>query len=106
MQQVQKVLNVLRQHKLCLNLEKCSFAMTIIKYLGYVIESVGIQVDLDKIKTIREWTVPRNVQKLSFLNLVNFYRIFVFRFNHIAWPLNQLTKGGGRKDFRWMIVKQ
>jgi len=107
MQQLQKVLNVLRHHKLCLNLEKCAFAMESIKYLGYVIESVGIRVDPDKIQTIREWTVLRNFQELRiFLGLANFYHRFVFGFSHIAWPLNQLTNGGGRKTSRWMTIQQ
>ena len=38
LQQIQQVLNTLRHHKICLNLEKCSFAMNTIKYLGDVID--------------------------------------------------------------------
>ena len=43
--QVRQVFDTLQKHRLYLNMEKCSFVMTSIKYLGYVIESVGIHVE-------------------------------------------------------------
>ena len=43
--QLRQVFNTLQQHWLYMNMEKCSFAMTNIKYLGYVIDSADIHVD-------------------------------------------------------------
>ena len=38
--------------------------------------------------------------------MVNFYRRFILGFSHIAWPLNQLTKGNGKTVFKWTPKEQ
>ena len=71
--------------------------MTNIKYLGYVIDSADIHFDLEKVKILKYWPIPQNIHELrSFLGLENFYRRFILGFNHITWPLNQLTKEMGK----------
>jgi hypothetical protein len=35
------------------------------------------------------------------LGLANFYHRFVLGFSHIAWALNQITRGGGKEKFAW-----
>ena len=106
-QQFWQVLETLRQHQLYLNMDKCSFAMNNIKYLGYVIVSVGIHVDPDKVQILKEWPIPQNIHKLrSFLGLANFYWRFVLGVSHIASPLNQLTKGNGKIVFKWTSTQQ
>ena len=42
-----KVFGILRQYKLCLNAEKCSFGVGSDKFLGYMIITRGIQVNLN-----------------------------------------------------------
>ena len=97
LQHIQQVLNTLRQHKLYANLEKCSFGMDQIQYLGYIVDSNGVHVDPAKIQVIRDWPTPKTLIELrSFLGLANFYRRFVLGFSHIAWSLSQVTKGGSR----------
>ena len=54
LQQLQQVLNFLRQQKTFLNLDKCSFTMKSIKYLGYGFDSTSIQVNLEKIQIFKE----------------------------------------------------
>ena len=49
--QLRQVFDTLKQHQLYLNMDKCSFAMTNIKYLGYVIDSIGIHIDLEKVSS-------------------------------------------------------
>jgi len=49
-----QVLQTLRQHKLCANLEKCTFGMTQVQYLGYIIDEQGVHVDPTKIQVIRD----------------------------------------------------
>ena len=66
--------DTLQQHRLYLNMDKCSFVMTNIKYLGYVIDSAGIHVDPEKVQILKEWPIPQNIHELiSFLVLENFY---------------------------------
>ena len=49
---IQQVLNTLWQHQLYANLEKCSFGMTGIQYLGYILDEHGVHVDPTKIQAI------------------------------------------------------
>jgi hypothetical protein len=102
LQHIQQVLHTLRQHKLYANLEKCSFGMNMVQYLGYIVDEHGVHVDPTKIQVIRDWPAPTTLTELrSFLGLANFYRRFVLGFSHIAWALNQVTKGGGKENFVW-----
>jgi hypothetical protein len=64
LEHIQQVLGTLRQHKLYA-MEKCSFGMQRIQYLGYIVDEQGVHVDPTKIQVIRD---------SSFLGLANFYR--------------------------------
>jgi hypothetical protein len=100
LQHIQQVLHTLRQHKLYANLEKCSFEMDRVYYLGYIIDQHGIHVDPAKIQFIHDWPAPTTLTHLqSFLGLANFYRRFMLGFSHIAWALSQITMGGGKEKF-------
>lgn len=55
LQHIQHVLQTLRQHKLCANLEKFTFGMSQVQYLGYIIDEKGVHVDLTKIQFIQGW---------------------------------------------------
>jgi hypothetical protein len=78
LQHIQHVLHTLRQHKLYENLEKSSFDINEVQYLGYIVDEHGVHVDPIKIQVIRDWPAPTTLNELqSFLGLANFYRRFV-----------------------------
>ena len=88
-------------------MEKFSFAMTSIKYLEYVIDSVGIHVDPKKVQIVKDWPIPQKIHEQGiFLGLENSYRRFIFGFSHIAWNLCQSTKGNGKNVFKWTSTQQ
>jgi hypothetical protein len=95
------------QHKLYANLEKCSFGMNRVKYLGYIVDENGVHVDLAKIQVIPNWPAPTTLTELrSFLGLSNFYCRFMLGFSHISWALCQVTKDGGKENFAWGKAQQ
>jgi hypothetical protein len=107
MQHIQQVLGTLRQHKLYANLEKFSFGMNKVQYLGYIVDEHGVHVDPVKIQVICDCPSPTTLTDLwSFLGLANFYPRFVLGFSHIAWAPNQVTKGGGKENIAWGKAQQ
>jgi hypothetical protein len=61
MDHVRKVLEVLRENKLFINLKKCSFMMDQLLFLGFVVSADGVQVDEENVRVIREWPTPKTV---------------------------------------------
>ena len=60
-----------------------------------------------KIQIPKYWPILQNIHVLrSFLRLEFFYWWFILSFSHIAWPLNQLTKGNGKIIFKWTSTQQ
>ena len=53
-QHVEFVLEVLRTHKLYANKKKCSFAYTKVEYLGHILSEEGVEVDPEKIRSIKQ----------------------------------------------------
>jgi hypothetical protein len=64
LQHIQQVLHTLWQHKLYENLEKCSFGMNMVQYLGYIVDEHGVHVDPAKIQVIQ---VTRGDGKVKFV---------------------------------------
>ena len=107
LQHIQQVLSIIRQHYLYTNLEKCSFGLTRVQYLGYIVDEHGVHVDPSKIQDIWDCPAPTTVIELySFLGLANFSYRFVSGFSHIAWAHNQVTKGGEKAKFMWVESQQ
>jgi hypothetical protein len=95
-------MHTLWQHKLYSNLEKFSFGMDKVHYLGYIIDQHGVHVDPTNIQFICDWPTQTTLIELqSFLGLANFYCRSVLGFSHIAWSLNQITRGGVKEKFAW-----
>ena len=84
---------MLRDNKLFANIDKCTFCVDHIVFLGFIVNKNGVDVDPEKIKVIQEWPTPENVGDVrSFHGLASFYRIFVPNFSSLASPLNELVK--------------
>lgn len=99
------VLQLLRDHQLFINKEKCEFCVDQIEFVGHIVTSTGIKVDPNKVTAIKTWPIPRNSTAIrSFLGAAGFYRKFIHNFSEIAAPLTDLTKDN--RDFIWTSQHQ
>jgi hypothetical protein len=107
LQHIQHVLHTLQKQKIYENLEKWSFGMDMVYYLGYIVDQDGVHMDSTKIQVICDWPALTTLIELwIFLILVNFYCRFMLGFSHIAWALSQVTRGGGKEKFVWGLSQQ
>ncbi|KAJ1572321.1 hypothetical protein NDA11_007772 [Ustilago hordei] len=90
---VSEVLTRLRSNRLFAKLSKCEFHTKTVEFLGYIIKPTGIEMDPEKIRTVKEWPMPASIHDIQrFLGFANFYRRFIAHFARIAKPLTSLVK--------------
>jgi len=90
---LREVLLVLRKNSLFANIDKCTFFVDSVVFLGFIVNKNGVHVDPEKIKAIQKWLTPQNVGDVrSFHGQGSFYRRFITNFLSLASPLNELVK--------------
>lgn len=89
---VKRVMSLLVQHGLQIDIKKSEFFVQKTKFLGFIIGVDGIQVDPEKIAVINDWKYADNVRSVqAFLGFCNFYRRFIKDYSRITRPLTKLT---------------
>ncbi|GKE56285.1 hypothetical protein Tco_1495470, partial [Tanacetum coccineum] len=72
------ILELLKKDKLYTKFSKCDFWISIVQFLGHVINSQGIHVDPAKIKAVKDWASPTTPTEVrQFLGLADYYRRFI-----------------------------
>ncbi|KAJ1596226.1 hypothetical protein NDA14_001345 [Ustilago hordei] len=90
---VTEVLTRLRSNRLFAKLSKCEFHTKTVEFLGYIIKPTGIEMDPEKVCTVKEWPMLESIHDIQrFLGFANFYRRFIAHFARIAKPLTALVK--------------
>ena len=55
------------------------------KFLGYILSSEGLQMDEEKVYTIKKWPTSCQVKNVQiFLGFVNFYRRFIYNYSELS----------------------
>ena len=102
---VRRVLQLLSDAQLQVNLEKCEFGVEKVEFLGYIISPEGVSMDPAKVAVITSWAVPTCVRDIQvFLGFANFYRRFIKNFSKLVGPMTRFLK----KDvlFKWDTAAQ
>ncbi|GFS91327.1 retrovirus-related Pol polyprotein from transposon 17.6 [Trichonephila clavipes] len=87
------ILTKLSELNFTLNLKKCAFGKTQIKYLGHIIGSGKHEPDPEKTAVINNLPVPKTKKELrSVLGLYNYYREYIPKYSELVYPLTELTK--------------
>ena len=90
---LQGTFEVLWQHKLRLNAEKCIFGVGASKFLGYLITNWGIEINPDQIDAVRRLNPSSNlneVQKLT--GMLAAFNRFISKFADCCQPFYQFLK--------------
>ncbi|CAH0726940.1 unnamed protein product, partial [Brenthis ino] len=99
---LKQVMNILKNAGLTINVEKCKFARSSLRFLGYIVDKDGLRTDPDKVTAILNFPRPKNLTELKrFIGIASWYRRFVKNFSIVAAPLHNLTKGKKNKRFCW-----
>ncbi|GKE32685.1 hypothetical protein Tco_1452007 [Tanacetum coccineum] len=99
--EMQELSNQLQEkEKLYAKFSKCDFWISIVQFLGHVIDSQGIHVDPAKIEAVKNWASPTTPTEVrQFLGLSSYYRRFIKGFSKIAKSLTELTQKN--KKYIW-----
>jgi hypothetical protein len=98
-QHVDRVLQLLEEQQLYAKPSKCAFGVQEVEYLGHIVFHEGVKVNPNKIKAMREWTIPKTLKKLGgFLGLTGYYHKFFKHYGQIEAPLTTLLKN---EAFSW-----
>ncbi|GJY65127.1 putative reverse transcriptase domain-containing protein, partial [Tanacetum coccineum] len=94
------ILELLKKEKLYAKFSKCEFWIPKVQFIGHVIDSVGIHVDLAKIESIKDWASPKTLTEIrQFLGHAGYYRRFIEGFSKIAKSMTKLTQKGIKFDW-------
>ena len=96
---LQKVLERLSEAGVTLNIDKCTFRVPKIKFLGNVVSANGIEVDPDKVAAVVNLPAPKNVHEVCvFLGMVNHLSKFAEHLADKTKPIRDLMQ----KDSQWV----
>nr|GEV16502.1 putative reverse transcriptase domain-containing protein [Tanacetum cinerariifolium] len=98
------ILEFLKKEKLFGKFSKCEFWLQEVHFLGHVVNSEGIHVDLNKIEAVKNWKPPKTPTEIrSFLGLAGYYRTkSVIYTDHKSLRYNFDQKELNMRQRRWI----
>ena len=81
-----------RKHNLKLKPKKCGLFHTQTLFLGRVVSSDGVSINLENVQHVKSWPVPKSVKEVEqFLGFVNYHREHIQDFGKLMSVLYKLT---------------
>lgn len=92
-----KVADRLSKAGLSINFPKSGFCLRKMRYMGYIVDELGLRPDPEKVSCVLKVQLPSTVTELRrFVGMASWYRRFIENFAIHAAPLHDLIKGGGK----------
>ena len=101
---LKKVFERFRLKNLKLKASKCKFGLERIEYVGRVIDKDGISMSEEKIESVLNFPLPREITALrGFLGLANYFRMFVPLHSAVVKPMQVMIdlKARKRSQITW-----
>lgn len=90
---LREVILRLEQANLTINIDKCEFCHSSLKYLGFIVDGQGLRTDEEKVLAMVNFPRPTNTTEVKrFVGLCSWYRRFVSHFATLVAPINSLLK--------------
>ena len=101
LQNIELVLDRLRQHGLKLSVKKCNLFKKEVDYLGHTLTTEGIKPSKKNVEAILELSRPKTVKQVCRLaGMVNFYAKFCGELATTMFPIYKLLK---EKKITWTV---
>jgi hypothetical protein len=103
LEQLEAILKLGVRENLKFNLEKSIFGVDSITHVGFVVNAKGVQVDPQRLDSLRDIAVPKTMRGVqSVLGMWNYIRHFIPHFSTLALPLTNLVGSKKKaKQFVW-----
>lgn len=96
---LERVLDRCAEQKLYVKLSKCIFMADEIPCLGDFVGREGVRMDPDKIRTIKEWPLPKTARQMrQFLGTVAYCQKFCQDYGRLTAPLYKVLKGASKNQ--------
>jgi hypothetical protein len=99
---LRKAFDKMCQYGLKMNPHKCAFGVSVGKFLGFIIHEHGIEIDLDRIKSIRNvGDLTCKVEMQKFFSEVNYLRRFIYNLAEKIDAFTSIFQLKNDDDFNW-----
>jgi len=89
---LKEFLHVIRDSGLTLNLKKCNFALSEVKFVGHIIGSGQRRADPEKVSAVKDMKTPETKKQVrQILGFFSYFREYIPNFAELAKPLSDLT---------------
>ena len=100
MKDLEECFNILRQYRMKLNQQNCSFGVGSGKFLGYIMNMWGIEANPEKIQALLNMKSPTNIKEVqSLIGKVAALSRFISKSTDKCVPFFNLLRGN--KKFEW-----
>jgi hypothetical protein len=94
---VGKMLQVLQDHELVVEIDKCEFDQQEVEFLGFLVSGEGFKMAPSRSIAITNWPIPKTQKEVQIiLGLWNFYQRFIKGYAGIVAAITDTIKGDGK----------